>query len=88
MTTLRLHAWHHPDRPSRAGHASTFARPEAQASRGHGPTALSLPPRQVALVALLLGIAIAVVLVAVFINEMAAPFPGPGRLPSPRPVGY
>lgn len=86
MTTLRLHVWHHPDRPSRAGHASTFARPEAQASRGHGPTAPSLPLWQVALVVLLLGIAI--VVVAVWINTMTAPFPGLDRLPSPRPAGY
>jgi hypothetical protein len=88
VTTLRHHVWHHPDRPSRAGHASKFARPQAQASRRPGPTAPALPLRQVALVVLLLGIAIAVVLVAVLITEMAAPLPGPGRLPSPRPVGY
>ena len=88
MTTLRLHVWHHPHRPSRAGHSSTFAHPQAHASRRHRPSTPTLPLWHVGLVVLVLGIVIAVVLVVVVINEMPAPFPNPGRLPSPRPAGY
>ena len=59
----------------------------AQAGPRHGSTAAPRRVGEVGLILLLVGLAVAAVLLVVWLGAVAAPFPDPGRLPSPRPAG-
>lgn len=89
MMTLRRHALpRHDSWLHRTPQTPSLVRPAAQASRELGPRAFLAPVWEVALLLLLIGAAIAVLLLAGLANGISAPFPDPGRLPSSRTAGY